>query len=182
MFRGPDGQSAANDLFCGGILQVWIFQAEQDFGMADRELAAGKQGLDVRGEVEKANGIGDGGPVFADALGDFFLFQQKFASEPGVGFGFLDGIQVFALEVFDERHVQHIAVTGGANDDGDFRQPEADAGAPPALAGISGDADWSILFFSGGASMDLKRTDLRRVKPYAERFEVKIGTIKAIDF
>ena len=63
------------------------------------------------------------------------MFQQKFASEPGVGFGFLDGIQVFALEVFDERHFQHIAVTGGADDDGDFRQPEADAGAPPALAG-----------------------------------------------
>jgi hypothetical protein len=59
---------------------------------------------------------------------------------------------------------------------------QVDPQAPPALAGISGDADWSILFFSGGASMDLKRTDLRRVKPYAERFEVKIGTIKAIDF
>ena len=47
---------------------------------------------------------------------------------------------------------------------------------------ITGDADWSILFIGGGGSMELKRTDLRRVKPYAERFEVKIGNLKSIDF
>ena len=34
----------------------------------------------------------------------------------------------------------------------------------------------------GGGSIELKRTELRRVKPYGDRFEVKIGTLKAIDF
>lgn len=62
----------------------------------------------------------------------------------------------------------------------DFAQ--IDPKHPPTLVSISGDADWSILFIGGGAAIELKRTDLRRVKPYGERFEVKIGTLKAIDF
>ena len=62
----------------------------------------------------------------------------------------------------------------------DFAQ--IDPQHPPTLVSISGDADWSILFIGGGAAIDLKRTELRRVKPYGERFEVKIGTLKAIDF
>jgi hypothetical protein len=53
---------------------------------------------------------------------------------------------------------------------------------PPTLVSVSGDADWSILFFGGGGSIELKRTELKRVKPYGDRFEVKIGTLKAIDF
>ena len=53
---------------------------------------------------------------------------------------------------------------------------------PALLFADLGDADWSILFIGGGGSIDLKRTELRRVKPYGERFEVKIGTLKAIDF
>lgn len=57
-----------------------------------------------------------------------------------------------------------------------------DSRFPPTLVGVSGDADWSILFFGSGGSIDLKRTELRHVKPYDERFEVKIGTLKAIDF
>ena len=62
----------------------------------------------------------------------------------------------------------------------DFAQ--IDPKHPPTLVSISGDADWSILFIGGGAAIELKRSDLRRVKPYGERFEVKIGTLKAIDF
>jgi hypothetical protein len=53
---------------------------------------------------------------------------------------------------------------------------------PPTLVAISGDADWSIFFIAGGGSLELKRTELRHVKPFDERFEVKIGTLKAIDF
>lgn len=53
---------------------------------------------------------------------------------------------------------------------------------PPTLVSVTGDADWSILFFGSGGSIELKRTELKRVKPYGDRFEVKIGTLKAIDF
>jgi hypothetical protein len=53
---------------------------------------------------------------------------------------------------------------------------------PPALVAIEGDAVASVLFVSVGGSMQLKRTELKHVKPFDERFDVQIGTLKAIDF
>lgn len=53
---------------------------------------------------------------------------------------------------------------------------------PPTLTSITGDASASVLFISVGGELDLKRTDLKHVKPFDERFEVQIGTLKAIDF
>jgi hypothetical protein len=53
---------------------------------------------------------------------------------------------------------------------------------PPTLVAIEGDAVASIFFINVGGSMELKRTQLKHVKPFDERFEVQIGTLKAIDF
>ncbi len=53
---------------------------------------------------------------------------------------------------------------------------------PPALVGVTGDASASVLFVSIGGSVELKRTELKHVKPFDERFEVQIGGLKAIDF
>ena len=53
---------------------------------------------------------------------------------------------------------------------------------PPALVGIQGDAVASVLFVNIGGSMELKRTELKHVKPFDERFDVQIGSLKAIDF
>ena len=47
---------------------------------------------------------------------------------------FLDGIEIFALEVFDERQFEHGAVVGLADDDRDFRQLQQLCGAPAAFA------------------------------------------------
>lgn len=53
---------------------------------------------------------------------------------------------------------------------------------PPTMVRISGDASASVLFVNVGGSLELKRTELKHVKPFDERFEVQIGTLKAIDF
>jgi hypothetical protein len=53
---------------------------------------------------------------------------------------------------------------------------------PATLVAIQGDAVASILFVNVGGSMNLKRTELKHVKPFDERFDVQIGTLKAIDF
>lgn len=52
----------------------------------------------------------------------------------------------------------------------------------PTLTQIRGDASASVFFVSVGGEFELKRTELKAVKPYAERFEVQIGTIQALDF
>ena len=52
----------------------------------------------------------------------------------------------------------------------------------PVVTSVAGEGAASILFFQFGGSFELKRTDIRRVKPYSERFGVKIGPLKALDF
>jgi hypothetical protein len=53
---------------------------------------------------------------------------------------------------------------------------------PATLTAIEGGAEASVLFVSIGGSMQLKRTELKHVKPFDERFDVQIGTLRAIDF
>ncbi len=53
--------------------------------------------------------------------------------------------------------------------------------APP-ITRLEGTGAYSIMFISGGRSYEVKHEDFKRVKPFAERFGVQIGTMKAIDF
>lgn len=53
---------------------------------------------------------------------------------------------------------------------------------PPALIALSGDASASVLFINVGGTLLVTRSELRHVKPFDERFDVQIGTLKAIDF
>ena len=53
---------------------------------------------------------------------------------------------------------------------------------PPQLTEIRGSGSGSILFVPIGRSYELRREDYKRVKPYGDRFDVQIGTLKAIDF
>lgn len=53
---------------------------------------------------------------------------------------------------------------------------------PPALATVSGRGAGSILFVPVGRSYDLKREEFQRVKPFGDKFQVKMGPIKTIDF
>ncbi len=52
----------------------------------------------------------------------------------------------------------------------------------PTPVKLQGTGLYSILFVPGGRSYEIDHTDFKRVKPYAERFGVQIGTMKAIDF
>lgn len=59
---------------------------------------------------------------------------------------------------------------------------QVDPKYPPTVVSVNGDASASVLFVSIGGVLDLKRTELKHVKPFDERFEVQIGTLRAIDF
>ena len=51
----------------------------------------------------------------------------------------------------------------------------------PVPVTMSGDASATILFVKLNGGFAAKRTDFARVKPYSERFGVKIGPMKALD-
>ncbi len=57
-----------------------------------------------------------------------------------------------------------------------------DPARDPIPVQMSGDATATVLFLKFGGSFDVKRTEFQRVKPYSERFGVKIGPMKALDF
>lgn len=52
----------------------------------------------------------------------------------------------------------------------------------PTLTGIKAEGAGSILLVPIGGAAEVKRTEFKRVTPYDERFEVKLGPLKAIDF
>ena len=58
----------------------------------------------------------------------------------------------------------------------------ADPKFAPPLTKIRAAASASALFVSIGGKYTSDRTDFKRVKPYGDRFDVQIGTMKALDF
>lgn len=52
----------------------------------------------------------------------------------------------------------------------------------PAMVAVRGGGSASVAFVPIGRRYDLKHDDFKRVKPYADRFDVQIGTMKTIDF
>jgi hypothetical protein len=52
----------------------------------------------------------------------------------------------------------------------------------PAVTGLEAAGTASIMFVRVGGGYSAKRADFKRVTPYSERFQVKIGPLKAIDF
>ena len=52
----------------------------------------------------------------------------------------------------------------------------------PTPVTLRGTGLYSILFIPGGRTYEATHSDFKRVKPYGDRFDVQIGTMKTIDF
>lgn len=53
---------------------------------------------------------------------------------------------------------------------------------PPVLVGTKTSAKGSVLFIGGEIVVETSRADFKRVKPFSDRFGVKVGPLKSIDF
>ncbi|HUR58172.1 MAG TPA: hypothetical protein VM029_10715 [Opitutaceae bacterium] len=91
--------------------------------------------------------------------------------------GALENIAVRLRESFRSKLI--LKVKSG---DGTLDFERVDPKYPATLTAIRGDASASIMFVSVGGELELTRTELKHVKPFNERFDVQIGTLKAIDF
>ena len=85
-------------------------------------------------ELEQSQRVGDDSAALADFGGGGLLRELELLDELRVAEGFLDGVEVLALEVFDEREFHHRAVIGLADDDGNGLKTEELRGPPTALA------------------------------------------------
>lgn len=66
--------------------------------------------------------------------------------------------------------------------EGQINFKPVDAKYAPPVAEIRGNGTGSILFVPVGRSYELKREEYKRVRPFDDKFDVQIGTLKAIDF
>ena len=73
--------------------------------------------------------------VLADGVGDLLLGQVEFVDQPAIRVRLFDRIEVFALEILDERDGEQPVVGNIADDDRDFEQAGALRRAPAAFAG-----------------------------------------------
>ena len=74
--------------------------------MTGGDTAFLEQNLDWLFKLEQADGVGNRGPVFAGTLGDLLLREVKFINEALKGVRLLDWIEIFALEIFHQRHLK----------------------------------------------------------------------------
>jgi hypothetical protein len=91
------------------------------------------QKLEYRvGQVQKPQGIGDGGAGFSHAQGNVFLGHVVLIHQDLVALGLFDGVQIFPLEVFN---LHDLSVVGFNDHGGDLLQPGGLCGAPTPLSG-----------------------------------------------
>ena len=61
-------------------------------------------------QVEQSHCVCHRGPAPADLLRNFFLTHSEFLGEARVTLRFFDRVKICALQVFDQREFQHIAI------------------------------------------------------------------------
>src|SRR3979490_208914 len=110
-------------------------KGKQHLGMAYRKAPLFEKGLSVRLQIQKPHGVCNRGAAFANALRNLVLGEAEIVVEPFVGASFFDGVEVLALEVFNQGEFEHFSVACLAHDCRGFGEPKFSSGAPSALAG-----------------------------------------------
>jgi hypothetical protein len=160
------------------------------------EAAAKRDAARERGEPDKRRTLGEviepGGATIVAAEGAVLTYEiplRKDANDrfPPEKFEVLARVnrETRALERIDVRlkdsfRVKLIAKIKSGDATVEFST--VDPKYPPTLTAVRGDASVSVLFVSLGGQLDVKRSELKHVKPFNERFDVQIGTLKALDF
>jgi hypothetical protein len=89
-------------------------------------------------QLEQPEVVGHRRAILPHRGGDSFLGHLEIGAEPLVGRRLVDGIEILALNVLDERHLQNLRVVACSHVLDDHRhaqQPGALRRPPPALAG-----------------------------------------------
>ena len=84
---------------------------------------------------EQAHGVGDGGARLADRRGGVLLRHVIGLNERFVALGLFNGVQILALQVFNERQLHCLAVVRLDDDGGHLRQTGKPRSPPAAFAG-----------------------------------------------
>ena len=127
-----------------------IGDGEQRARMPFGDQAISQARLDRLRQFQQAQGVGDCHAALADTLGDLILGQAELFAQMFVSQRFFQCIQIGALHIFDQRHLQHLLRCGVFHHDRHGLQPGQERRSPAALARDQGE-----LIFTG--ALDDKR-------------------------
>src|SRR5688572_9229240 len=94
--------------------------------MSHRQLSRSEQFLDGVGKLEQAQEIRHRRPFFADAPRDLLLRQSELFMELVIRGGLFHRVEIFALNVLDERNLKCVALLAELLDD-DWNEPQTRA-------------------------------------------------------
>jgi hypothetical protein len=103
--------------------------------MARGELAGDHPLLHGLRQFEEAHDVGEVRPALADHLAELLLGVLEVLEEPLVAGGLLDGIEIRALDVFEDRVFERGLVVHVDDHHRDVVEARGLGGAPTALAG-----------------------------------------------
>ena len=126
-------QLLGRDLVAGGDLRGAV-QRQQCAGMAHVDIARHQHGLHGFGQVEQTQQIAGRAARAAHGLRGLLVREAKLANQALQALCFFQRVEVFALDVFDQRHGRSGLVGHLAHQHGHFRQPSQARGAEAPLA------------------------------------------------
>jgi hypothetical protein len=100
------GHPAAGDSTRDREAFGYVLNGKESAPMAGRELPFFEEILDGRFQFQQAQRVCNRGAILAGSLGNLLLRKTEFVGKPLKSASLLDRVQVFALEVFNQRHLQ----------------------------------------------------------------------------
>ena len=107
LFKLPYGHVVLYDEVAEILLKLYVFNSEQYLCMSHAEQAYFQVMLDLCRKLEQAQEICYGRPFLADSDCHLFLGEAALFDKPLVAHGDFDRIEIFPLDVLDDRHLQH---------------------------------------------------------------------------
>jgi len=113
-----NGHAAAGNFSGEGNALVGVENREERARVSGGNAAVGDQILNEIFEAEEAERIGNRGAIFSGSLGHLLLREMELVAEALKSARLLDGIQIFALEIFHQRHLERHFLGNVADDYG----------------------------------------------------------------
>ena len=117
---------------------------EQGSGMADANVAGFQLVLGTFAEPQEPQEVSDGGALFASALGDLLMAQAVVRGQAVKGGRDFDRVEIFALNVFNQREFQEPVAIHSADEGGNFGKPGQAGRAPATFAGDNAVAIFAV--------------------------------------
>ena len=152
VLRLTDGHPPLGHQLSEGNLGLFALHHEDGPAVSGGKMAIHQHFPHDGGQGGEPQGVGNGGAGLAHPLGHLFLRHGVVGKKHQIALGFLHGIQVLPLEVFNQAQLHDLLVVGLNDDRRDLHQPRQLGGPPAALPGDD-------LIVAGGQAADGKGLD-----------------------